>query len=266
MSARTGIGGGEQLEPRREGQRSLGPRDRHRAVLERLPQRLEARSRELAELVQEEDAAMGEGDLARAAAGSRRRRARPGRSCGAGPGTGARASVRRRRAGPATLAILVTSIASASPSGGRIEGSRRAAIDLPAPGGPMTSAPWPPAAAISSPRRSPRWPFRSDEVGRAPRRAACAGTAGSPGGKLAGGQQRQVRERRGPPRPRCRPTSLRLAGVRRRDGDPRAALALAPARPSRARPGSGRIDAVERELPGEPPVLERPRPEADRRR
>ena len=42
---------------------------------------------------------------------------------------------------PETLAIFVTSIASARLSGGNSEGSRRAPIDLPAPGGPTTSSP-----------------------------------------------------------------------------------------------------------------------------
>src|SRR5439155_7151272 len=37
---------------------------------------------------------------------------------------------------PATLAILVTSMASAHESGGKIVGNRRASIVLPAPGGP----------------------------------------------------------------------------------------------------------------------------------
>lgn len=54
------IGGGDQLKARRKAHRCAGSRDRHRAGLQRLAQRLEAGARELAELVQEEHAAMPE--------------------------------------------------------------------------------------------------------------------------------------------------------------------------------------------------------------
>ena len=179
VPARTGIGGGEDLEPGREGQRSLRSRDRHRAVLDRLPQRLEARARELTELVEEEHAVMGEGDLPR----SRRRTAadQPGRrdrvmrgperprgqrSVGGGtPGdAGDLGDLDRLRQ------------LQRRQDRGQAPGRQR----LPAPGGPMTSAPCPPAAATSSPRRSPRWPFRSARSGR---RASGIGPAfGGPSG------------------------------------------------------------------------------------
>ena len=42
----------------------------------------------------------------------------------------------------------MTSSASARVSGGRIDGSRRASIVLPTPGGPESRRLWPPAAAI----------------------------------------------------------------------------------------------------------------------
>ena len=58
------------------------------------------------------------------------------------------------RARPATPCTLVISIASAIVGGGRIPGSRRASIVLPAPGGPTMRRLCPPAAAISSARRA----------------------------------------------------------------------------------------------------------------
>jgi len=66
---------------------------------------------------------------------------------------------------PVALAIRATSSASASPSGGRIEGSRLAASDFPAPGGPTISSEWPPAAATSSAWRRCGCPRRSARSG-----------------------------------------------------------------------------------------------------
>jgi len=62
---------------------------------------------------------------------------------------------------PATEAIIDTSSNSAGNNGGRIEGSRAASIDLPAPGGPTISRLWPPAAATSSARLALSWPLMS---------------------------------------------------------------------------------------------------------
>ena len=58
--------------------RAAGPGDRDLARLQRRPQRLQRVAAELAELVEEEDAAVRERHLARAAAGCRRRSGRPG--------------------------------------------------------------------------------------------------------------------------------------------------------------------------------------------
>ena len=77
----------------------------------------------------------------------------------------ARAS-RARRARPQALAIRRTSSASARLRGGRIEGSRRAASDLPAPGGPTTSTLCPPAAAISSAQAQVGLPPEVGQVGK----------------------------------------------------------------------------------------------------
>jgi hypothetical protein len=62
---------------------------------------------------------------------------------------------------PATEAIMETSSSSAGDSGGRIDGSRAASIDLPAPGGPIIKRLWPPAAATSSARLALSWPLMS---------------------------------------------------------------------------------------------------------
>ena len=55
--------------------------------------------------------------------------------CGAR--NGRRAVSAPSRISPATEAIIETSNSSAGDSGGRIEGSRAASIDLPAPGAPI---------------------------------------------------------------------------------------------------------------------------------
>ena len=43
-------------------------------------------------------------------------------------------------------------------------GSRLASMDLPVPGGPMSSTLWPPAAAISNARFTDSWPFDLGEI------------------------------------------------------------------------------------------------------
>ena len=64
-AARAGVRRGDEHEARREDHDLLAAHDRHVAVLERLAQRFEARAGELRELVQEQDAAVGERRLAR---------------------------------------------------------------------------------------------------------------------------------------------------------------------------------------------------------
>ena len=120
------------------------------AVLERLAQRLEARARRTP-TARRGTARRGGRASPRPGSGcGRRRRGRRPRSCGAARGTAAGAPARRRRAGPATDWMRVTSIASSGVSGGRIDGRRRASIVLPVPGGPCRNRLWPPAAATSS--------------------------------------------------------------------------------------------------------------------
>ena len=62
---------------------------------------------------------------------------------------------------PATECILVVSNASCKLNGGNMVGSLFASMVLPAPGGPMSIALWPPAAAISSARFTFSYPFTS---------------------------------------------------------------------------------------------------------
>ena len=73
-AARAEVHRRDELEPRREDDASGDADDRDVPVLERLAQRLERRPRELRELVEEEDAVVREGRLARAAASRRLRR------------------------------------------------------------------------------------------------------------------------------------------------------------------------------------------------
>src|SRR5918996_344806 len=75
---------------------------------------------------------------------------------------------------PAALCICVTSSASSNVGGGRMPGSRRASMVFPAPGGPIISRLWPPAAAISSARLASAWP----------RTSARSRASGGSGGRL----------------------------------------------------------------------------------
>ena len=77
-----------------------------------------------------------------------------------------RAVARPPEPSPATLWIRVISSASSNDGGGRMPGSRRATIVLPAPGGPAISRLWPPAAAISSARFASACPRTSRHVGQ----------------------------------------------------------------------------------------------------
>lgn len=62
---------------------------------------------------------------------------------------------------PATECTTAVSMASASDSGGRMDGSLDASMVLPEPGGPVISTPWPPAAAICKARFAMSWPAMS---------------------------------------------------------------------------------------------------------
>ena len=94
--ARARVGGRNQHEPRRKHERRLAANDRHAAVLERLTQGLERRTLELGELVQKQDAVVGERGLAGPGRRAPADEACRLRSCGGAPGTAALRSVRRR--------------------------------------------------------------------------------------------------------------------------------------------------------------------------
>jgi hypothetical protein len=66
---------------------------------------------------------------------------------------------------PASECTAADSSASASVIGGIRPGRRCASIDLPAPGGPLISKLWPPAAATSSARLACAWPLTSARSG-----------------------------------------------------------------------------------------------------
>src|ERR1022692_1995141 len=65
MSARARVGGADEHEVGRVRDRRASPSDRNRMLLERLPERLEMLPGELAELIEKEDALVGEADLTR---------------------------------------------------------------------------------------------------------------------------------------------------------------------------------------------------------
>ncbi len=66
FAARARVHRPHQDEPRRKGRRAPGPAHPHHTLFEGLAERIEHRGRELPHLVQEQDSAVGETDLARA--------------------------------------------------------------------------------------------------------------------------------------------------------------------------------------------------------
>ena len=92
---------GEELEARGKAQRAAAAGDGDRALLERLAQRLEDVAAELGELVEEEDAVVGEADLARPRDGSAADEGRVARRVVRGCGRAARrAALRSARPRP----------------------------------------------------------------------------------------------------------------------------------------------------------------------
>ena len=182
-AARARVRRRDEHEARRERHHLLAAHDRHVAVLERLAQRLEAGPRELRTARRGRARRGARASPRRAAADWRRRRDPRRRSCGAARETAAPSRARRRPRRPAIDWIRVTSIASSGPSGGRIDGSRRAIIVLPVPGGPCRNRLWPPAAATSSPGTSPLWPRTSAKSGASSARSGSS--SGSPAGSAS---------------------------------------------------------------------------------
>ena len=124
-----------------EGDRARGSGDVHDALFERLPQRFEHAPAELGQLVEKQDAAMRQAQLARPGIRCRRRRARcPSRcdaargkgGCAIKPAPGAQTPGNRVNRRDRQRLVEVD-------SGGSSPGRRRASIVLPAPGGPLNS-------------------------------------------------------------------------------------------------------------------------------
>ena len=90
VAARAGVERRDQHEVGRVGDRAPRAHDRHRAVLQRLAQRLQHRARVLEQLVEEQHAVVGQRDLAGADVRARRPPGPPSTPCGAARETGAR--------------------------------------------------------------------------------------------------------------------------------------------------------------------------------
>ena len=163
---------------------------------------------------------------------------------------------------PAMLAIFVTSMASRRDRGGRIDGSRRAASDFPAPGGPTTRAACPPAAATSRPRRNPGWPFRSAMSGRAGVGLGPTGASGPSGISPLASNFRSDSEPSGATARSS--TSLASAALPTATAIPRPLSRLDLLR-HREHPRQRPDRAVEGELSRQPPVLDPVRRELARR-
>ena len=208
--ARTEVHRRDELEARREERLALHPCDRDDAVLERLPQRLERGPLELGQLVEQQDAAMGEARLARprpgAAADDRRRRG----------------AVMRRAERPARRAAAARAGGRPRPSGcasPRAPRAARAAAGSRASAGRASSSRFPAArrgAGCGRPR-----PRARAHAARAPGRARRRGRADRGSGLLVGRLCRrrpqlaaEVRDRLGEVahRHRLDPAELRLAG------------------------------------------------------
>ncbi len=86
----------------------------------------------------------------------------------------------------ATEAMIVATVASSSSSGGKSPGIVRASSVLPDPGGPIISKQWPPARAISRPRRASSWPRTSTRSGQLRFAFAVSASAGTSGPSASG--------------------------------------------------------------------------------
>ena len=219
MAAAARVHRRDQLDPRREGDVGVGAGDADVAGLERLAQRIEHRPLEFGQFVEEQDAEMREADLARPdpqpAADQRRHRGAVMRRAErpAAPDLAA-VELARDRGDHRHFERLATAGAAAG-----FPGRQAASSDLPAPGGPLISRLWPPAAAISSARLATSWPL------------TCARSGPPSGGSASRGcgrrQQRRALEMGEQRQQVGRGDDVELAGP----GSPRC-----PARPGRSGP------------------------------
>ena len=261
LPARTRIHGRDQQEPGREGHAGPGPADPDRALLERLAQGVEDRRTETRPAHPGTARRWWRRRSRRGASRPcRRRPARPPRRCGAGPGTaGAGSSPPAGRARPAAEWIRVVSSAWAGASGGSRPGSRRASMVLPAPGGPVSSRWWPPAAATSRAKRPSGWPRTSARSGggQVARRRRPGRRAAAPATRLSPRSAATSVRRSGTPAHQVAAEQVGLAGAAGRHDDGRGRGWRRPARRCPA-PG-GR--AVEAELAEEPDTVDRAGPQ-----
>ena len=193
-------------------------------VLERLAQRLEHVAVELRQLVEEQDAVIGQGDLARRQAAARRRPSPRTTACGAAPGTAAARRSARIGPSPAADATIVDRQRLRVVERRQQPGDRPREQRLADPGGPTSSSPWPPARAISSARRASSWPRTSARSGTVGRRRGSRPRR--PGRRPSAGVRVRRSSRRG------------IATGARRGRRPRTAAAASRQRRRRRRPRS----------------------------
>jgi len=176
-AAGTGIHGGDEHDAGRIGDGVAGSAQPDDAVLDGLAERFEHVPAELGQLVEEEHAVVRERDLA----GSRNRAAADETGIGHGVmGRAERPLLDEPLPGsePARDGVDLGDLDGlVAESGGRMPGRRRASIDFPEPGGPMSSTLCCPAAATSSARFACSCPFTS-----AKSRPAHAGNAAARSG------------------------------------------------------------------------------------
>ena len=234
------------------GRSSQRAADRDHPVLQRLAQHLQHVLAELRQFVQEQHAVVGQADLARA--GDAPPPISPASEmvwCGAAEGRVVTSdccspAAARRRCG--------SWWSRAPPRGscrGRMDGSRRASMVLPAPGGPIIRTLCPPAAATSSARLACSWPLTSAKSTGVARVALEQLPRVDPGGRdLRGSRERNSAASASESTPITSSPSTTAASaafsrgtISRSDAPARAQLAPSAARPDRRagrRPGPAR--------------------------
>ena len=257
-AARARVHRADEEEAGREGARPGGARDGDDAVLERLAQRLERVAPELGQLVEEEDAEVGERELARARVGSAARERRRRRAVVRGAERALREEPASRREGGPRRSR--SGSPRGSPRAREAAGVREAAA--------RASSCRSPAGRTSGGCARPRRRSRARGA-RRPGRARPRGPARIPGAAPADGGRRDAREdsrARGGGRSPRRGAARRRRRGRRRRRPPRRSPAgtrsapLLPARrlgDRRGRPARGRSVAVEGQLADERHLRER---------
>ena len=233
------------------------PRDPHDALLQGLAQAVEHGRLELAQLVEEEHAAVGQATPRPGACSRCRRRPwPPATPCGAGPAAAAGGPGHRAGAGRRPSGSWWSPAPRPGPRAGSSPGRRWASMVLPAPGGPSSRRWWPPAAATSTARRAETWPRTSARSGGASGATGSAPARPARPRRVAGEHGDQLGQGVAPSGPRAAATSAasasqpgrhdrrRLAerGDQRHDArDPRGSSR--PARARRGRPARRRRSA-----------------------